>query len=367
MKTKDIMKILKLVKKSRKHKKRKRYHSKKKVLITPTQNIPPSALQPYEINRNTNNLGVDNLRLNNTLLENKIKDGSELKTQINDINNKLVLYDTNTKNFNTRVDDVNQRLLGYDSNNQVFSNLITDVNQKLLGYDHSNKAFNNMIVDVNSKLSKQEYDNRLSSQFVNTSISRMQNYNKNLDDRIDDIWRKGPQLINDVIDRKFTSPQITDSKNIKIDGSDDDTSPNIPQDPPNKPSDPSQDTPLEPPPNIRQPTLRKRIKPNPPPDTPPDTPTVQQLDTSVESIQKPIKLKSKKKIKAGSKLESYTNFEADIKGALDELDGITTTDLDKEQLKKYGTILNKYKIQYGSNTKKKARVIQLLKTALDKK
>ena len=92
MKTKDIMKILKLVKKSRKHKKRKRHHTKK-VIIAPTQNIQPSALQPYEISRQvpmtgTNNLSLDNLRLTNTLLENKIKDGPEINTKINDINNK---------------------------------------------------------------------------------------------------------------------------------------------------------------------------------------------------------------------------------------------------------------------------------------
>jgi hypothetical protein len=118
MKTKDIMKILKLVKKAKKHKKRKRHHSKKKVVITPTQNIQPSPLQPYEISR-TNNLGLDNLRLNNTLLENKIKEGSEMNTKINDINNKLLLYDANANNFNNRVDDVNRRLIGYDNNNLI--------------------------------------------------------------------------------------------------------------------------------------------------------------------------------------------------------------------------------------------------------
>jgi hypothetical protein len=236
-----------------------------------------------------------------------------------------------------------------------------------------------MLTDVTSKLNKQEYDNRLSNQFVNTSISRVQNYNKNLDDRIDDIWRRGPQLINDVINRKFTTPQIVDNRNIKIDGSDDDDNfedepetkndidyepvveskqdddipSNIPQDPPDKPQDTTQDTPLEAPPNMRQPSLRKRIKINPPPvDTPVDT---------------PVKLKSKKRIKSTPKTDITSNSESEIKAALDELNGITSTDLDKDQLKKYGTILTKSKIQFGSNTKKKARVIQLLQTALDKK
>ena len=224
MKTKDIMKILKLVKKSRKHKKRKRHHTKK-VIIAPTQNIQPSALQPYEISRNTNNLGLDNLRLNNTLLENKIKEGNEMNTKINDINNKLTLYDTNTNNFNTRVDDVNQRLIGYDNNNQAFSNMITNVNQRLLGYDNSNQTFNNMLTDVNTKLSKQEYDNRLSNQFVNTSISKVQNYNKNLENKIDDIYNLGPKLINDAIERKFKSQKLIENKKTKIDGADDDNEP----------------------------------------------------------------------------------------------------------------------------------------------
>ena len=275
MKTKDIMKILKLVKKSRKHKKRKRHHNKKKVIITPTQNILQSKLQPYEISRqvpmtNSNNIGqvLDSSRLTNTLLENKIREGSDMSTKINDINNKLLLYDANANNFNNRVDDVNRRLIGYDNKTQIFSNLITDVNQKLVGYDANNQAFNNMFVDVNSKLSKQEYDNRLSNQFVNTSISRVQNYNKNLENKIDDIYNIGPHLINDAIERKFKSQKLIDNKKNKIDGSDDDDDefedePETKNDddkidellitPPGTPPDTQPDTPLEPPPNIQSP------------------------------------------------------------------------------------------------------------------
>ena len=103
---------------------------------------------------------------------------------------------------------------------------------------------------------------------------------------------------------------------------------------------------------------RKRIKINPPPvDTPVDTP----------EPQKPVKLKPKQRIKSTPKTDITSNSESEIKAALDELNGITSTDLDKDQLKKYGTILTKSKIQFGSNTKKKARVMQLLQTALNKK
>jgi hypothetical protein len=74
LKTKDILKILKLVKKSKKAKKRRSKH-KKKINIT-TQQIAPSTLQPYEISRqpfnNTNNVQLENIRLSNKMLENKL-------------------------------------------------------------------------------------------------------------------------------------------------------------------------------------------------------------------------------------------------------------------------------------------------------
>jgi len=76
LKTKDILKILKLVKKSKKAKKRRSKH-KRKINIT-TQQITPSTLQPYEISRqpinNSNSIQLDNIRLNNQLLENKLKE-----------------------------------------------------------------------------------------------------------------------------------------------------------------------------------------------------------------------------------------------------------------------------------------------------
>jgi hypothetical protein len=308
MKTKDIMKILKLVKKSRKHKKRKRHHSKKKVIIAPTQNILPSALQPYEISRqvpmtSTNNLSLDNLRLTNTLLENKIKEGPEIDTKINDINNKLLIYDTNKANFDNELNRFNRQLLGLDSN------------------------YNNQINTVNNRLNNQDV-------MTQSAISESKNYTKTMDDKIENIYNQGQKFITNAIERKFNDQKLIDNKKPKF--IDDDSNY---EDVPETKDDKTLDPPADKPPNIPQ---------------------------SVP-LQTPVQLKSKKRITSAPKIESYTNFEADIKGALEELDGITTTDLDKEQLKKYGKILNKYKISFGSNTKKKARVIQLFQTALDKK
>ena len=76
LKTKDILKILKIVKKNKKAKKRRSKHKKKINIIT--QQIAPSTLQPYEISRQpmtgTNNIQLDNLRLSNQVLENKLKE-----------------------------------------------------------------------------------------------------------------------------------------------------------------------------------------------------------------------------------------------------------------------------------------------------
>jgi hypothetical protein len=76
LKTKDILKILKLVKKNKKAKKRRSKHKKKINIMT--QQIAPSTLQPYEISRQpmtgTNNIQLDNLRLSNQILENKLKE-----------------------------------------------------------------------------------------------------------------------------------------------------------------------------------------------------------------------------------------------------------------------------------------------------
>ena len=190
MKTKDIMKILKLVKKAKKHKKRKRHHSKKKVIVTPTQNIQPSTLQPYEISRqvpmtNTNNLGLDNLRLSNILLENKMKEGNDTNDKINDINNKLVTYDN--------------KLVTYDNNNQAFNNMIVDVNTKLLTYDNDNKTLANQYNDVNNRLIA--YDPNLNAtrfNDVDRDILEVKNKNKNADDRLNNFINAGNAFMNET-------------------------------------------------------------------------------------------------------------------------------------------------------------------------
>jgi hypothetical protein len=94
----------------------------------------------------------------------------------------------------------------------------------------------------------------------------VQNYNKNLENKIDDIYNLGPHLINDAIERKFNSHKLIDNKKTKIDGANDDKIENEPETkndddeidellitPPNTPPDTKSDTPLEPPPNIQSP------------------------------------------------------------------------------------------------------------------
>ena len=261
MKTKDIIKILKLVKKIKKHKKRKRHHTKRKVIITPTQNIQPSALQPYEISRQvpmttTNNLSLDNLRLNNTLLENKIKEGPEINNKLNDLNTKLLLNETNTNALNNQFHSVNQQLLNIGTANQTantqLSNQLNNVRQRLIGFDNTNLGFNNIIAN-------QDIRNQLA----------ITNFNKNLENKIDDIWRKGPQLVNEAINRKFSDNKLIDTKPTKIINDDDDDEEEevinfetknddekideLLITPPDTPSDTKSDTPLEPPPNMRPP------------------------------------------------------------------------------------------------------------------
>ena len=331
MKTKDIMKILKLVKKSRKHKKRKRHHTKK-VIIAPTQNIQPSALQPYEISRQvpmtgTNNLSLDNLRLTNTLLENKIKEGPEINTRLNDLNTKLLLNETNTNALNNQFSSVNQQLLGLGNASQAantqLSNQLNNVRQRLIGFDNTNQAFNNVIAN-------QDIRNQLA----------ISNYNKNLENKIDDIWRKGPQLINDAINRKFVTPRIVDNRKVKIDrGNDDDD-----------------DDSVEEVINFETKSEDSTI-PNPP-DKPPN------IQQSVP-LQTPIQLKPRKRIIASPDFAS--KFEDEIKAAIIEVEGKTTTDLDKEDLLRFDKLLRNTKVQFGSNTRKKTTVLNKLKSALNKK
>ena len=301
MKTKDVMKILKLVKKSRKHKKRKRHHTKK-VIIAPTQNIQPSALQPYEISRQvpmtgTNNLSLDNLRLTNTLLENKIKEGPEINTKINDINNKLLIYDNNKNNFDNELNRVNRQLLGIDSN------------------------YNNQFNTVNNRLNNQDI-------MTQSAITEAKNYNKTMDDKIDNIYNQGQKFVNDVIERKFNDRKLIDNKKVKIDrGNDDDddsvevinfetksedkTIPNPPSTTPNPPAPPS-DPPSQP-----------RVKPK-------------LTDEAVKEIQV----------------------------AIAELELINSAKLTADQLTKYSDLMDKHNINFGTRLSKKSTALEILREKL---
>ena len=139
LKTKDILKILKLVKKSKKAKKRRSKH-KRKINIT-TQQITPSTLQPYEISRqpfnNTNNVQLENLRLNNQVLENKLKepdsnikaieDKLNLAIGYNNINDKVNLTTSSISDIKNDNMDLNNKL------NRVIDfgqNFVAETNRK---------------------------------------------------------------------------------------------------------------------------------------------------------------------------------------------------------------------------------------------
>jgi hypothetical protein len=302
MKTKDIMKILKLVKKSRKHKKRKRHHSKKKVIIAPTQNIQPSALQPYEISRQvpmtgTNNLSLDNLRLTNTLLENKIKEGPEINTKINDINNKLLIYDNNKNNFDNELNRVNRQLLGIDSN------------------------YNNQFNTVNNRLNNQDI-------MTQSAITEAKNYNKTMDDKIDNIYNQGQKFINDAISRKFVTPRIVDHRKVKIDRGDDD------------------DDSVEEVINFETKSDDNTI-PNPPGTTP---------DPPGATPDPPSPPKGKPKLTDEAK--------NDIQVAIAELEINNVANLKGLQKKKYHDLMNKYNISFGMTLSKKTKILDRLRATL---
>ena len=65
----------------------------------------------------TNNLSLDNLRLTNTLLENKIKEGPEINTRLNDLNTKLLLNETNTNALNNQLKEMD-----FDKQTTAFEN-----------------------------------------------------------------------------------------------------------------------------------------------------------------------------------------------------------------------------------------------------
>ena len=348
MKTKDIMKILKLVKKAKKHKKRKRHHSKKKVIITPTQNIQPSALQPYEISRqvpmtSTNNLSLDNLRLNNTLLENKIKEGPEINNKLNDLNTKLLLNETNTNALNNQFNNVNQQLLNIGTANQSantqLSNQLNNVRQRLIGFDNTNQGFNNIIAN-------QDIRNQLA----------ITNFNKNLEDKIDDIWRKGPQLVNEAINRKFSDNKLIDRKPTKIinDTDDDDVEEVIDFEtkkdddkidellitPPGTPPDKQSETPLEPPPNIQTPPPEKKAKKKKDSKLPPP-PDIQQQPDNLSTAEKKHNMKIDEII---NKIQNDDNGEV----------------LDTKSKLIYFNMYKSGKISYPNSSKTKSSIIDNL-------
>jgi len=123
LKTNDILKILKLVKKSKKAKKRRSKH-KKKINIT-TQQIAPSTLQPYEISRqpinNSNSIQLDNMRLNNQVLENKLKepDNNNIKA-IEDKLNLAIGYNNLQDKYNLTTSSITDiKNENMDLNNKI--------------------------------------------------------------------------------------------------------------------------------------------------------------------------------------------------------------------------------------------------------
>ena len=130
LKTKDILKILKLVKKNKKAKKRRSKHKKKINIIT--QQISPSTLQPYEISRQpmtgTNNIQLDNLRLSNQILENKLKepdnnnnvkaleDKLNLAIGYNNLHNLTTSSISDIKNDNMELNNKLNRVIDFGEN-----------------------------------------------------------------------------------------------------------------------------------------------------------------------------------------------------------------------------------------------------------
>ena len=131
LKTKDILKILKLVKKNKKNKKRKRKH--KKVIVT-TQQITPSTLQPYEINRQApqNTIQLDNMRLNNKVLENNLIEYNKNKANESDdtikkIQDNISLTSNSISDINNKNMELNDKL---NRVMQIGNNFINETKRK---------------------------------------------------------------------------------------------------------------------------------------------------------------------------------------------------------------------------------------------
>ena len=158
LKTKDILKILKLVKKSKKAKKRRSKH-KKKLTIT-TQQITPSALQPFEISRqpfnNTNNVQLENIRLSNKMLENKLN-APDNNNNIKALEDKLNL----AIGYNNLQDKVNLTT----SSISDIKNDNMDLNNKL---NRVIEFGNNFVVET-----KRKFDNHQLKQDVKKPVSNI--------------------------------------------------------------------------------------------------------------------------------------------------------------------------------------------------
>ena len=143
LKTKDILKILKLVKKSKKAKKRRSKH-KKKINIT-TQQIAPSTLQPFEISRqplnNTNNIQLENIRLSNKMLENKLNtpDNNNNIKALEDKLNLAIGYNNLQDKVNLTTSSISDiKNENMDLNNKI--NRVIDFGQNFVA--ETNRKFN---------------------------------------------------------------------------------------------------------------------------------------------------------------------------------------------------------------------------------
>ena len=143
LKTKDILKILKLVKKSKKAKKRRSKH-KKKINIA-TQQIAPSTLQPFEISRqplnNTNNIQLENIRLSNKMLENKLNtpDNNNNIKALEDKLNLAIGYNNLQDKVNLTTSSISDiKNENMDLNNKI--NRVIDFGQNFVA--ETNRKFN---------------------------------------------------------------------------------------------------------------------------------------------------------------------------------------------------------------------------------
>lgn len=206
LKTKDILKILKLVKKSKKNKKRRRRN--KKVIVT-SQQIIPSQLQPYEINRqSTNNIQSDNIRLNNKILENKLIEYDKNKDNNPDDKLKILndsIYDLRNNNI-----DLNNRLTDIRDNNINLREKMNKVKDKNKEFDYKLSGLietgKNFVNQTNRKFDNNEL-----------KLSELQNAkydnNNNPFDLIDD----SPPTISTPIETFYSNPVEESKTNETID------------------------------------------------------------------------------------------------------------------------------------------------------